>query len=73
MVKKRLTEQEERLMELVSLGYNNKEIGKRMYISTHSVKSYLAVILKKLGAVNRTQATYIAFKNNLIPKNLDRD
>ena len=57
MVKKRLTEQEERLMELVSLGYNNKEIGERMYISTHSVKSYLAVILKKLGAVNRTQAT----------------
>ena len=73
MVKKRLTEQEERLMELVSLGYNNKEIGERMYISTHSVKSYLAVILKKLGAVNRIQATYIAFKNNLIPKNLDRD
>ena len=73
MVKKRLTEQEERLMELVSLGYNNKEIGERMYISTHSVKSYLAVILKKLGAVNRTQATYIAFKKNFSPKNLDRD
>ena len=61
------------ILKLVALGYENKDIAKRLYVSSHSVKAYIAVVLKKLGAVNRTHATYIAVKRRLIPKNLERN
>ncbi len=61
-----LTEREIELLGYIALGYENSEISKLMYISIHTVKAYIAMILKKLKARNRTNAIYIAVKLKLI-------
>ncbi len=73
MKRNEFNELEMDILKLVALGYENKEIAKRLYVSSHSVKAYMAVIFKKLQAVNRTHATYIAFKERFIPRDLERN
>ncbi len=73
MKESEFNELEINILKLVALGYENKDIAKRLYVSSHSVKAYIAVILKKLGAKNRTHATYLAVKRRLIPKTLERN
>lgn len=72
MKKNKLSETENKILRMVALGYANREIARNLYMSTHSVKSYLAVIFRKLNAENRTHLIYIAFRENLLPKNLER-
>ena len=52
-----LTEREDTILDLLSRGYSNREIAKRLYISTHTVKAHLESIYYKIGAKNRVQAT----------------
>ncbi len=61
-----LTEPEISIIQLAASGLDNDEIGKRLYISRHTVKAHIAAILKKMDCSNRTQAVYIATKNNWI-------
>lgn len=65
-VRERLTDIESRIIELVAQGLGNEEIARELYVSRHTVKAHLSVILKKLRASNRTHATYIALKEHLI-------
>lgn len=67
-----LNEMECRIIELVAVGYLNKEIAEKLHISTHSVKAYLAVLFKKFDSVNRSHLVYNAFRYSLIPDNLKR-
>lgn len=62
-VRERLTDIESRIIELVAQGLGNEEIARELYVSRHTVKAHLSVILKKLRASNRTHATYIALKS----------
>ena len=62
----RLTAQEIKILELMAIGKENKEIAKEMFISVHTVKARVSIILKKLDAVNRTHAIYLATINNFI-------
>lgn len=61
-----LTEREIAVLKLIMLGYLNSQISKKIFISTHTVKAHIASIMRKLNAKNRTNAVYIALKNNLV-------
>ncbi len=62
-----LTEREIEVLQLVILGYSNKEIGKKLFITNHTVKAHLTQIYKKLGVTNRTAAAIKAKDENIIP------
>ncbi len=68
----KLTEVEDRILKMIAVGYGNREISEKLYLSIHSVKAYLAVLYKKFRVDNRTHLVYVAFKKNLLPKNLER-
>jgi DNA-binding NarL/FixJ family response regulator len=51
-----LTPQERRVLELVSEGLTNRQIGERMHLAEKTVKNYVSSLLAKLGFERRTQA-----------------
>lgn len=51
-----LTEREEQVIRLLSVGKNTKEIAKELYITTGTVRNYISVILDKLEVGNRIEA-----------------
>jgi DNA-binding NarL/FixJ family response regulator len=59
-----LTSRELEVLELVSLGYQNKSIADRMALSEHTVKVHVHNIIGKLRVSNRTQAA-AAFRSVL--------
>ncbi len=62
----KLTERETTILHLISQGYFNSEIGKKINISVHTVKAHISTIIRKLDARNRSHAIYIAMKNHLV-------
>jgi DNA-binding NarL/FixJ family response regulator len=62
----RLTKSEMVILKLLIKGYDNLMISKTVFVSVHTVKAHVSSILKKLNAKNRTNAAYIALKNNLV-------
>jgi two-component system response regulator DevR len=57
-----LTEQEMKLLEFITEGLTNKEIGERMFLAEKTIKNYVSSVLSKLGVERRTQAAVIAAK-----------
>jgi two-component system response regulator DevR len=51
-----LTAQEQRILDLISDGLTNRQIGERLGIGEKTVKNYVTRLLLKLGLVRRTQA-----------------
>jgi len=51
-----LSQQQERVLELIVEGLTNREISERLELSEKTVKNYVSVILDKLGVRSRTQA-----------------
>lgn len=49
------TERELEVMKAISEGLNNKEIGKKLFISEGTVKNYITSILQKTDSTHRTQ------------------
>ena len=62
----KLTEREITIIKLIMQGYENSQISKKIFISIHTVKAHIGSIIRKLDAKNRTNAVYIALKNNLL-------
>lgn len=60
-----LTEQEQRVLILVSDGLTNAEIGDQLSISENTVKKYLHNILSKLHLNNRVEAAVYAVRKGL--------
>jgi DNA-binding NarL/FixJ family response regulator len=54
--RERLTARELEVLQHVAAGRSNGEIGRRLWVSEHTVKFHLSNIYKKLGVANRTQA-----------------
>lgn len=63
---KKLSDRETEIIKYVALGFANNQIAQKINVSSHTVKAYIANIIRKLEAKNRTHATYLALKNNLI-------
>lgn len=61
-----LTERELEVLQHLSFGYSNREIGERLYISPDTVKTHLEHIYQKLGANDRTSAVGEAFRRRLV-------
>lgn len=58
-----LTPQEEKIFQLMRRGDSNKQIAVQLSISRFTVGKHVQNILRKLGAINRTQAvSYTAFE-----------
>ncbi|MEM2890200.1 MAG: LuxR C-terminal-related transcriptional regulator [Candidatus Hadarchaeum sp.] len=62
-----LSEREKEILRLVATGASNKEIARKLYISTNTVKVHLRNIFAKIGAASRTEATLYAIRERIIP------
>lgn len=60
-----LTERELEILQLITQGMSNLEIGAALHITENTVKSNVNRILSKLGAKDRTQAAIIALKRGI--------
>lgn len=58
----RLTKREREVVGLVAYGNSNKEIAKRLHISTHTVKSHVRNVLEKLALHSRLQLAAVVWK-----------
>lgn len=63
-----LTKREVQVLELMSEGLSNPQIGHKLYISAGTVKSHVGNILRKLCADTRTEATSRALKSHLFER-----
>ena len=55
-----LSAQERRILELLSEGLSNREIGEVMFLAEKTVKNYVSNLLAKLGFQRRTEAALFA-------------
>lgn len=61
-----LTEQDRDILRLVAEGYTSKEIGKRLYLSPHTVDSYRSQVMQKLGLSHRNELVKYALRTGLL-------
>jgi DNA-binding NarL/FixJ family response regulator len=61
-----LSEREREVLALVVEGLENAEIGRRMHLSSSTVKSHVSSILAKLGVDSRVQAAVLAVRSGLV-------
>ncbi|VVM96523.1 HTH-type transcriptional regulator MalT [Pseudomonas fluorescens] len=61
-----LSARELQVLRLLALGYRNREIAEKMFLSELTVKSHLRKINTKLGAGGRTEAVSIARTRGLL-------
>ena len=55
-----LTPQERRILDLIAVGYTNRQIAEAMYLAEKTVKNYVSNLLSKMGMERRTQAASYA-------------
>lgn len=51
-----LTEREMEVLQLISEGYSNVEIGERLFVSENTIKTHVSNLFVKLDVKRRTQA-----------------
>ena len=64
----KLTPRELEIINLIADGLSNKEIGKRLFIETQTVKNHIHNILDKLQLYNRLEVVQYARERNLLKK-----
>ncbi len=69
-----LSEQERKVLPLMAEGKTNREIGRILYLSEHTVKTYVSNILQKLHLTRRGEvAAYLARQHGFAPtESIDR-
>ena len=61
-----LTERELEILQLMTLGQSNKQVGRTLSISEGTVKTHVKRILYKLDASSRTEASAIAQRRGIV-------
>jgi DNA-binding NarL/FixJ family response regulator len=57
---------EKEIVQLVALGYGNKEIGQRLSLDEQIVNDYIHGIFDKFGVSDRLELTLYAIQNHLL-------
>ncbi|MFN8187107.1 MAG: LuxR C-terminal-related transcriptional regulator [Gaiellales bacterium] len=60
------TAREKQVLQLISDGLVNREIGEALYLSEETVKSHVRHLLAKLQARSRAHAVAVGFRRGLI-------
>jgi len=60
-----LTARETQILQLLSQGLTNREIGEHMFLAEKTVKHYMTSILQKLHVRSRTEAALIAMQHGV--------
>ena len=60
-----LTSREVEILQLLSQGLTNRQIGERMFLAEKTVKHYMTSILQKLHVRSRTEAAVIALQRGV--------
>jgi len=63
-----LTGQEHRILELITEGLTNRQIGERLHLAEKTVKNYVTNVLSKMGMTRRTEAAVYAARHLGGPK-----
>ncbi len=61
-----LSKREYEVLQEISRGLSNKEIGEKLFLSESTIKTHVSNLLVKLDARRRTQAVQIAKELNII-------
>lgn len=61
-----LTSREKQILKLITEGYSNIEIAKKLFVSVNTTKVHVASILQKLEVDDRLQAAVKALKENIV-------
>ncbi len=61
-----LSKREQELLTLMAGGFSNKEIARKLFLSTGTIKSYSSRLFDKLSVSGRTQAVLHGLKSRLI-------
>jgi NarL family two-component system response regulator LiaR len=61
-----LTRREKEILALMIDGLSNKEIAKKLVVSSYAIKFHVSNILNKLGVYSRSGAVSLALKQNLV-------
>ncbi len=59
----RLTDQEQRILDLIGQGMTNRQMAEEMFLAEKTVKNYVSSMLAKLGLESRTQAAIFSLKH----------
>ena len=62
-----ISKREHEVLELMSQGLSNKEIGDKLFVSTNTVKTHSSNLFMKLGVRRRTEAIRRAKELRLLP------
>jgi DNA-binding NarL/FixJ family response regulator len=62
----RVSDRERDVMHLLALGHTNQEIGKKLYISSRTVDTHRAQIMRKLRLQTRAELVLFALANGVI-------
>lgn len=63
-----LTPRELEVLRFLGMGYTNKMIASKLYISPNTVKVHVSQIFEKLDINSRTEAALIALNSNLVKR-----
>jgi DNA-binding NarL/FixJ family response regulator len=61
-----ISERERDVLHLLALGYTNREIGKKLYVSVRTVDAHRAHIMRKLALETRAELVLFALANGMI-------
>ena len=66
-----LTERELEILTHIGLGLTNEEIGRALYLSPETARTYVSRLLTKLGARDRAQLVVLAHRAGLVDPTAD--
>jgi DNA-binding NarL/FixJ family response regulator len=61
-----LTDRERQVLGLIARGMSNADIGRELFLSEATIKTYVTRMLWKLGLSSRTQAVVAAYESGLV-------
>lgn len=67
-----LSTREEEVLALIALGMTNAEIGRELFLSVDTIKTYVRRLYAKLGVKNRAQAALRADEHHVLPSSTSR-